>query len=44
MVGEVMEKIRCVWREETIVDHINGFLQLRVGFIVLPRLVADVVR
>ena len=40
VVGEVMEKVGGVRREETIVDHINGFFQLRVGFIVLPRLVA----
>ena len=40
VVGEVMEKVRGVWSEETIMDHINGPLQFWIGFIVLSRLIA----
>ena len=41
MVGEVMEEVRRVWRKVAVVNHVNSFLQLRVAFIVLPRVVAN---
>ena len=41
MVGEVMEEVRRVWRKVAVVNHVNSFLQLRVVFIVLPRVVAN---
>ena len=41
MVGEIVEEIRCVWSKETIMDHVYGFLQFRIGFIVLSGFVAE---
>lgn len=37
-----MEKVGCVRREETIMNHVDGLLELRIGFIILTRLVAVV--
>ena len=41
MAGEVMEEVRRIWRKVAVMNHVNSFLQLRVAFIVLPRVVAN---
>ena len=40
MVGEAVEQLRLLWREESVVDLVDGQLQLRIALIVLARVVA----
>ena len=40
VASEVMEEIWDLWAEEAVMDHVHGLLQLWVGFIILPRLIA----
>lgn len=39
VVGEAVEELWLLWREETIMDLINGLLQLCITLIVLARII-----
>ena len=40
VVSEAVEETWVFWREETIVDLVDGLLQLRISLIVLSRLIS----
>ena len=40
VVSEAVEETWVFWREEAIVDLVNGLLQLWVALIVLPRVIS----